>query len=636
MDLSGVVVWRLPESESLEFPSWAGPSRLIMRDASQSDNLGEPPTFSYISLPDGATSPAPSVLSVSSSWFSPNGLYTIEGTLEDCALKNVVSGERVVEGGCGLGDWTADSRYALVWDVACSSIRDGDSDRCIAGRFQGFATPEPEPEDDSDEDVYVPGPACDPAEQSNIPITPSDATPLATPDAATPEYYTSLERFFEADFKVRYVACMNIEREPREVEVSWTKDGTKRARFDVPFVMDDKLFELTYIMRNDDVVICSARLGAYLKAVFGPFDREPRPFGADPRLEFAESVEPLTKHQRSCISDPYGALFFWVPFSDFSDDPFSDAGVEDPMAIDEYTEADPQDDFGSYVNAGTRTIAGHEATCYHQSGYRASMFCFGADGVLLSASGRASLVATSVESMEEEDFEPPHDIRAEIARCFPREVNEHDAVDLDEALDDGDMEKALKSALLVFDDLDCGWEYPLEDEEEDEDADSSCSLFCCTGTETRLVDMVEVSREFAQIARYGSVEPYQEDFLRQTIRYDEGDGALEYMDRVRQYWIDCAVHTFENERGEIITARTTEIDLDEGDDSAAFLMTFNHPAYGDYVFEYIRVGKLVTSLMFYDGSLGIRDPERRRVIGPALQLSERVVEKLRELDAKLP
>ena len=72
-----------------------------------------------------------------------------------------------------------------------------------------------------------------------------------------------------------------------------------------------------------------------------------------------------------------------------------------------------------------------------------------------------------------------------------------------------------------------------------------------------------------------------------------------------------------------------------GDQSDVYLITFNHNAYGDFVLTYIRRGNVLTLLAYYDGALGVRDPDRTRAVRPAASIAKVADTKLADLATRL-
>jgi hypothetical protein len=559
---------------------------------------------------------------------SPNGEYALDFVdgLERCVMRDALSGNELVEGGCGIESWSGDGSMALIWDTTCS-VGELEGSVCVSGRYVGQATPTPENEDEAAQDVYVPGAPCVVGEDYRDGLTPSDATPIPESGARTPEYYAAAGRFPESSFRITFSACVERRSESRRAEVTWFKDGTDRSRFDVTEIVDDrKQFRLTYIVSGDDLTVCSERLGPYLNAFFAGFGDD---LGGD---DFAQRVDELAEHERACMSDPHRALFFFAPIGGLiASDVFTEAGFDDLLTVNEDV-----DRHGVWVDSGSREIAGHAASCYERWLAPSETVCLNAGGLPLYKSKQSvSMQAVSVDStVSDNDFELPHEIKAEIGRCFPREDGPNDSIDLEAAVEDGNIEKAIEASLLTLDDLDCSWSEPLEKRDHDSD-DSACGPFCCLGPTRDDIGLLEVRTEFAVVEKYRNLDPYESNHLTQAVFYDAGDGAEVYMDQVRAYWDACTEHTFEEEDGDLITMRARELETDLGDDSVSYLLTFNHNAYGDFVIHYARVGNLATATSFYDGMLGIRDPERYRAVGPAGAIMELAVDKLEALSVHL-
>jgi hypothetical protein len=549
---------------------------------------------------------------------SPDGQYAIDGTLYSCNLIDFATKDVIVaDGGCGFEDWTRDSKFAVTWDL-CSGPED--AARCVAGRAIDPQKIPPTPTTEADatraaEDVYVEGPVCDPDAPPSSPLVPSN---LPAPEfgASTPDYYAVLLQFYESTSKVIYRVCDETsfrDSEHREFELTWVKEGTSRARFEMPAILpaDQKAFDFVHVFDGGAAYTCGERIGRYLETVFQPIDSSSYRDEPDPWFEAAEDYFGA---ENRCFRDDSGAIFLDRPFQVF-DDALGSTGIDDPREADLSTlRAGDPSDWGTYWNIGTRNIAGIEATCFRVPGFDDSERCFSEDGALLFAQSQTRIEAISVESAGESDFELPFDVEAEIPRCFPREdPTPRPTFDVQERIERRDFESALSTALLQATDLSCEWRDGAEF------APGGDSRECGDASDVEVLDsMARAQVYLAKVSDFGG-EEYPEELLRHRLYYVADDDPVEIVGALRAYFADCSGSSFENDDGEVVTMSLEAVPVEDplGEESAAFYATYNHPSYPHVFILYWVEGRLLSSLSLIVYRPG-PDPSFAREFSPSL------------------
>lgn len=631
VDLSGHVVWNR-ESPTFSVERWGGPARLLIDLPAATPEKGQFGTRqALISIPDGTQTLAPDIVHPNSE-LSPDGRIVLDplDALYTCALTNIETSERLVEGGCGLENWTTDSKQVLLWGTACSGPPLVKSQQCVDGRLQ---RPIPTPTatiDLSSGHRYTPGPTCDVASARRSPLTPPASTPVPADNVPTPEYYAALKRFVRSRFKVTYTACMPTKTGNEQQTVTWYKDGANVNRFDLRVVMGtDTSFDLTYIENGEHFVVCGTDLGDYLKASFDRLD------GVDaPQLEqFYDAIKPFREYGNACIQDDHHKLVFDAAFEVPSEgNPLRSAGVRDPREID-LAKLDANDvrAFGSNPTLGTRTIAGRTATCF---GNAFGEHCFGDDGILLSSSGGGSIEASeATNDVQQTDLDPPFELKTEIPRCFPQDAVPTEPVGaVSTAVSQQDFASAVKIATLGLNDLPCSWSSASSTG----GGGSGCAG-CCDGQPGHETDGTFENRADFDVSETLGETSLVIDHLEQRVTYDPRGRLGASLTRIEAYWDSCRTHTFQDSHGDQITVHAQRLEAPAyGDQSDVYLLTFNHNAYGDYVLTYIRHANVLSLLVYYDGALGVRDPDRDRAVQAAAAIAKKADAKLAELSTQLP
>jgi hypothetical protein len=216
-------------------------------------------------------------------------------------------------------------------------------------------------------------------------------------DAAPGEYHATLTKFFNVRSNVTYRLCYRGGLDnPRSFDgpLTWIKDGTTRARFDLTEVGGRATM---YIASRGDQTICTEDAAAYLRDHAGG-DQLRRPLN-----------QSLLKLGEACFPDSYalggnsGYEYETYVLNRM-------LGVPNPLAIDlaDWAHTDPLFNGKTYQ----RTVAGWTATCFTHLHDREE--CYTDEGILVFARDgvRSTAEATSVSTdVTEADFALPYELK---------------------------------------------------------------------------------------------------------------------------------------------------------------------------------------------------------------------------------
>ncbi|MEX2246358.1 MAG: hypothetical protein WEC75_06695 [Dehalococcoidia bacterium] len=233
--------------------------------------------------------------------------------------------------------------------------------------------------------------------------------PTPRPAASLDVLYGLLERYESTSFSASYVFCSDTERGEIQGTARWYKDALTRARMDATISVEGRQSSVTAIATTDGfarAALCSVDIGGYFRTLLGSQLIE--------ASEDLPEVKGLLSLTSACIDtelDDDGAL---ATADEVSLSPPLLANIRSAPDIYAY-------DAIVYGERSGRA----EGHCIRLGGsYNLQEFCFREDGVLISAESqgdswrsRYTLVAGSVRTVTDADFEPPYEVLSSPEEC---------------------------------------------------------------------------------------------------------------------------------------------------------------------------------------------------------------------------